>query len=87
MAHQHTSNNGLAGPLYTYTPAGRLESRTWARGVTTTYTYDIAGELSGVAYSDSTPALSYGYDRLGRLATVRCTIGPWSSPMDSRGVE
>ncbi len=54
------------GPNYTYTPASRLKTRTWARGVTTTNAYNHAGDLSTVAYSDSTPAVTYTFDRRGR---------------------
>jgi RHS repeat-associated protein len=59
------------GPSYTYTPAGRLLTRHWARGVTTTNTYNGAGELSGTTYSDgATPALGYGFDRRGRQISI-----------------
>ncbi|HEV2210658.1 MAG TPA: RHS repeat-associated core domain-containing protein [Verrucomicrobiae bacterium] len=58
------------GPAYHYTPAGRLWHRTWARGILTTYGYDTAGGLSTIDYSDSTPGVSYAYDRLGRLSTT-----------------
>ncbi len=57
------------GPAYTYTAASRIKTRTWARGgspLTTTYTYNPAGELTGIDYSDTTPDVTYGYDRLGR---------------------
>ncbi len=50
--------------------AGRLQTRTWSRLVTTTYAYDNAGALSAVSYNDSTPALGYSYDRLGRQIGV-----------------
>jgi RHS repeat-associated protein len=66
-----TYDGGAAGPSYQYTPAGRLHSRTWARNTTTTYTYDNAGGLATVGYSDgTTPGVSYTYDRRGRPATV-----------------
>ena len=69
-----TSKNydgGAAGPAYAYTPGGRLQSRTWARGITTTYAYDAAGNLDGVSYSDGvTPSVTYGYDRLARQNSV-----------------
>jgi RHS repeat-associated protein len=66
-----TYDGGAAGPAYTYTDAGRLRTRQWARNITTTYTYDNAGGLSGVSYSDgTTPGLSYTCDRRGRPATV-----------------
>lgn len=58
------------GPTYTYTKAGRLATRTWARGVSATYDYTAAGDLLGVNYSDSTPDVSYTFDRLGRPAQI-----------------
>ena len=63
------------GPVYTCTSAGRLSSRTWARTVggqplDTTYTYDNAGSLTNVVYSDSTPSVTNNYDRLGRLTQI-----------------
>lgn len=54
------------GPSYTYSAAGRLASRTWARGVVTTNIYDYAGQLATVDYSDSTPDVGFFYDRRGR---------------------
>ena len=65
-----TYDGGAPGPVYTYTAAGRLATRTWARGVTTIYSYNNSGDLSGVDYSDSTPDVAYGYDRVGRQTTV-----------------
>jgi YD repeat-containing protein len=57
---------------YTYTMRGQLDTRTWARGVVTTYTYSsLTGEQTSISYSDSTPALTYTYTRLGQLDTVR----------------
>ncbi len=68
------------GSDYTYTPAGRIETRTWERGVVTTYGYTDAGDLETVDYSDTTPDVGYGYDRRGRRAGVTdgsgtCSIG------------
>ena len=79
---------------YTYTKAGRLYTRTWARTVSsnalvTTYLYalgsgktgddtgvsDITGDLTKVDYSDSTPDVTYTWDRLVRLATVSDAFG------------
>ena len=70
-----TYNNGVtAGPAYTYTPTGRLLTRAWARGITTTYGYDNAGALTSVAYSDgSTPGIAYVNDRRGR--SIQITVG------------
>ncbi len=69
-----------AGPSYTYTGAGRLLTRLWARGTNTSYSYNTAGDQAGLAYNDmATPAIGYGYDRRGRQTavtngTVVCTL-------------
>ena len=55
------------GPTYTYTAAGRLATRTWARGITTYYAYNPAGDLASVNYDDNlTPGVTHTYDRRGR---------------------
>jgi RHS repeat-associated protein len=59
-----------SGPVYTNSPAGRLQTRDWKRGVRTAYAYNAAGDLASVTYSDGTPGVAYTYDRRGRLATV-----------------
>jgi len=61
---------GVTGPGYTYTPAGRAQTRGWARGITATYSNTAAGELRSIVYSDGTANVTNAYDRLGRLATV-----------------
>jgi RHS repeat-associated protein len=59
------------GPSYTYTPDGQIATRTWTRGVTTTYSYtNTTGELIGIDYSDATPDVTFAYDRLGRQSGV-----------------
>jgi len=67
-------DTGLPGSIgldYTYTAAGRLHPRTWARGITTTYGHNNAGDLETVAYDDGTTAnLTYGHDRQGRRSSV-----------------
>src|SRR5439155_20201217 len=63
-------DGGSAGPGYGYTPAGRLQTRAWARGVTTTNSYNNNGALLLTAYSDSTPSVAMVYDRRGRATTV-----------------
>ena len=70
------------GPSYTYTSAGQLASRTWARldpgtglACQTLYAYDAAGSLLGVDYSDTTPDIAYTYDRLGNMASVADASG------------
>jgi RHS repeat-associated protein len=55
---------------YTYDAAGRVLTRTWARGVTSTYGYHPQmADLITVDYSDGTPSVDFVYDRLGRLLT------------------
>ena len=66
------------GANYTYTPAGRLETRTWARSSVaspsvTTYTYD-AGMLTSTDYSDTTPDVSQAYDNFGRVTETTNTV-------------
>lgn len=54
------------GPSYTYTAAGRIKTRVWARGLVTTYNYSTAGQLEHVDYADSTPDVALQIDRQGR---------------------
>src|SRR6266516_4604518 len=63
-------NGGSAGPTSGYTPAGRLLTRAWARGITTTSSYNNNGDLSGVSYSDTTPSVAMVYDRRRRATAV-----------------
>ena len=58
------------GPSYTYTPDGKLATRTWARGVVTTYAYDNSGALTNTVYSDDTPTISMVYDRVGNMLSA-----------------
>lgn len=70
--------SGTSGDSFTYTNAGRLQSKLNARGVTKTFTYDPdSADLTGTAYDDGiTPAVSYSaYDREGRLKTVTDASG------------
>ena len=62
------------GPSYTYTPYGKLVRRIWARGITTDYTYNNAGALINVDYSDSTPDVTYSYDRLGNQISAISSV-------------
>ena len=78
-------DGGAAGPSYGYTPAGRLKTRLWARTVTTTNAYNSAGDLSAVTYSDTTPAVGYGYDRRGRQTTVTLPATTTSRTFDDAG--
>lgn len=62
--------HGQAGPIYTNTPGGRLQKRTWARdNLSAIYSYNPAGQITGVDYSDSIPDVTYFYTHRGFLAT------------------
>ena len=69
------------GPSYTYTADSRLATRTWARkdaqgdDLVTTYAYNLFGELTCVGYSDSTPDVTYAYNRAGKLSQVTDVVG------------
>ncbi len=80
LANKRYADN--RGPSYTYTNGGRLRTRTWARGVKTTYSYDFHGQPTGfgtnaksgdlalIDYSDSTPDIRYTYTRWGAIEQV-----------------
>ncbi|MBI5843626.1 MAG: Ig-like domain-containing protein [Deltaproteobacteria bacterium] len=75
-------DNEEKGPVYTYTLDGKLLTRKWARtdssgnDLVTTYSYDSqTGELTGVDYSDSTPDVSFSYDRMGRQQEITDAAG------------
>ena len=83
-AKRHDSSGvGIGtGPGYTYTPAGRVKSRTWARLVAgqplvTSYAYHPAtGDLASTTYSDGTPAVTISTrDRLGRITAMTDAAG------------
>jgi RHS repeat-associated protein len=74
-----------AGPTYVYKPSGRLLTRTWMRGTTTTYGYNAAGDLATLDYSDATPDVTFSYDRQGRTETVVDAAGLRTIGYDSYG--
>jgi hypothetical protein len=65
---------------------GRIKTRTWARGVVCTSSYDPnTGELTGVSYSDSTPAVTFAYDRGGRQKTTNDAAGSHARSFNPNG--
>ncbi|WP_367870774.1 RHS repeat-associated core domain-containing protein [Luteolibacter sp. Populi] len=61
------------GPNYTYYADGKPRTRTWERGAVTTWSYNTARDLIGIAYSGetpSTPNVTIETDRLGRPKEV-----------------
>jgi RHS repeat-associated protein len=66
------------GTKYSYTAAGRLSTRLWARGTNTTYTYNNFGDISGVSYNDAaTPTISYTYTRRGQQEKIGRGSDSW----------
>jgi RHS repeat-associated protein len=63
------------GPEYDYDAEGRLRIRKWVRNVSTTYSYNRLGELTGITYDDGTPAVRLTRDTNGRLAAVADAAG------------
>ena len=62
---------------YTYTPGGKLKTRTWARGIVITHQYDPENhvDLRRIDYSDQTPDVHFTFTRLGQKKTVKDTGG------------
>ncbi|WOO40074.1 RHS repeat-associated core domain-containing protein [Rubellicoccus peritrichatus] len=74
--YNNSPNTSDTGVEYDYTPSGRLKTRTWERGLTTTYDYNHAGELSIIDYQEAdTIDIGYFYDRAGRLQRVEDASG------------
>jgi RHS repeat-associated protein len=86
------------GTDYTYTPGGRLHTRTWARTIggaplVTIYGYNTAGELETTDYSDTTPDVAITFDKLGRqesvtngVATSAFTYDPATLALDTETI-
>jgi RHS repeat-associated protein len=68
---------------YTYNAAGLKQSRAWQRGVTTTYSYDGVGRLTGIDYSDNTPDVTHAYDRAGRKVSTTDAAGTHTFTYDA----
>jgi RHS repeat-associated protein len=89
--------NDSTGPDYTYTSAGRLATRTWARTGTggnriiTTYTNSTThGDITGISYSNdpaSTPAVTYTYDRRGRRTGISSSTDAITLNYYDNGIE
>ena len=68
LTSKHYADNSSVS--YTYTAGGRLRTRVGGRGVTTTYNTNVFGDVVSVSYSDTTPAVTITYDRLGRKLSM-----------------
>ena len=76
----------------TYDVAGNLKTSTDARGKISTYSYDALNRVTGVTFSDTTPALGYLYDDIaagnfgkGRLTKITDGTGNTAFKYDIQG--
>jgi len=81
--YQGETDPGTSDADYTYTSAGRMASRVWERGVTTTYGYDDGGRLVSTGYSDGTPDVLITYDALGRAVEASNGIAVTTTTFDA----
>jgi hypothetical protein len=69
---------------YSYNSIGKVATRAWARGTTSSYSYDgNTGDLTGISYSDGTPSIAYTYARFGGLSNVSDATGSRTFNYDS----
>src|SRR5208283_3645190 len=61
---------GVATAIARPDAAGEFGDSADIGALVTTYSYDRAGAVSGISYSDGTPGVAYQYDRLGHQASV-----------------
>ncbi|MFZ0431997.1 MAG: hypothetical protein WAL86_04810, partial [Candidatus Acidiferrales bacterium] len=75
------------------TDGGRRKWRRWrskpdARSLTTTYSFDALNRITGKAYSNGDPSVSYTYDQSACLGQPACyNIGRRTSMSDAGGTE
>ena len=84
-----TNPGGTRIVLYEYDAAGRLSGKTLANGVSTTYTYDRAGQLLTLANAKPDHTVlsffNYTYDARGRRTGMATHYGAWTYDYDDSG--
>lgn len=71
---------------YTYNPDGTALTKTDARQITASYTYDALHRVTGVSYSNGDPTLTYTYDGSNCLGLSACqNIGHRTAMTDGSG--
>jgi RHS repeat-associated protein len=63
---------------YGYDPNGNVTSKTDARAITTTYSYDFLNRLTSKTYSDGTTGAYFTYDQTGDWGAGSCSGGSTS---------
>jgi RHS repeat-associated protein len=89
LSHLTSSTNPEAGNvIYTYDNNGNVATKKDARNITITYAYDFLNRLTGRAYSNSDPSVTYTYDQTACLGQPTCfNIGRRTSMTDAGGSE
>ena len=72
--------------VYAYTDEGQPTRTTWARGAWKENDYNALGLLSGISYSDSTPAVSYDYGAFKRVASASNSVATCRYSRDIHGM-
>jgi RHS repeat-associated protein len=66
-----------------YDANGNLDKTTKPSGGTISSSYDHANRLTGISYSDTTPAVTYGYDPVGNRTSMSDAAGSHSYTYDA----
>src|SRR6266487_1113455 len=79
---------GAPGPSFTYYDSGRVKTRIWSGGATTTYNYNNAGEQWQVDYSDTltNPDVTYTYNTRGQTQSVVDPTGTHTTEYYTHGL-
>src|SRR5438067_398742 len=79
---------GTPGPSFTYYDSGRVKTRIWSGGATTTYNYNNAGEQWQVDYSDTltNPDVTYTYNTRGQVKSVVDQTGTHATEYYTHGL-
>jgi RHS repeat-associated protein len=79
---------GTTPVTYTYDADGNVATKTDARGIIITYSYDVLNRLTGRTYSNGDPAVTYTYDQATCVGQSPCyNIGRRTSMTDAAGSE
>jgi RHS repeat-associated protein len=84
LVSQNVPERDNLADTFTYTDFGAIATRTDARGVKATYSYDALDRLSNIVYSDGTPTVTYTY---GAAGAPNFTAGRLSKITDGSGSE
>jgi RHS repeat-associated protein len=80
---------GTTNPVtYTYDANNNVQTKTDARGITITYSWDKLNRMLGRTYSNGDPSVGYVYDQTACVVVSSCyNIGHMTSMTDAAGTE